>query len=630
MADGPFQRLRQFLAELKRRKVYRVAATYVVVGFVLIQIADLTFVRLGLPSWTVTLVIVLVAMGFPLALVLAWAFEVTPEGVRRTPEARPVEEEPAPAEVRARTGYKVLIGLGLVAAAVAGGWYLMGGGGQAEVRDRTVAVLPFEPLGDSAAGSLTGGVHNSLITRLQQVSDLTVKARPAVMRYEGSEKTLATIADELNVRWIVTGAVQTADGRILVNPRLVNPRDGTERWSDSYRRSLTAEDLFTLQSEITRQIARSLETELSPGEQERLARQSTGNLDAYRLYVEGRRLLDRRTTESIREATGYFERALKEDSAYARAWAGLADARGLYPFHGLDSLGGSVAAQERAARRAVELAPDLAEARASLGYTHLRKTEGPVALRELQRAVELKPSYAQAHHWLGGLYLFLGRPERALEHVRLAVELNPRHWNARSWLIRALMVTGDYEQALTEARRGQELFPQEASGFSGQELDALMGLKRWDELRRQVQRAGNREDGPQQEAGLLWRLLSADVATGDTATARERFDRIREQTTSPWYVPYARAVLGDHESAFDSLRSLLSAVRDPVYGAREGVLGFLSGTLRYDPADLLGAAFRADPRYEKLIGEVNQIWGLNPDGSLPDSVDVSFGAQFDE
>lgn len=286
--DEPFQRLRQFLAELRRRNVYKVAVAYVAVAFVGIQAADLPVPQTTLPGYADNLLIYPAVFGFPVALVLAWAFEMTAEGVRRTPEAEPKERAaPGAAERESRLAVKALVGLGVVAAAVAGGWYLTGGGGESEpaAGDRSIAVLPFEVLGESEPGTYTEDMHDVLLMRLFSVSVLTVISRTSVWQYRDSEMTPAEIARELGVRWVLGGGVQEMGDQIQVYAQLIDPHSGTHAWADRYRRDLTAANLFDLQSEITQEIARSHEAAISPRENQRVERQPTDDLEAYRLYV---------------------------------------------------------------------------------------------------------------------------------------------------------------------------------------------------------------------------------------------------------------------------------------------------------------------------------------------------------
>lgn len=221
----PVSRVRRFLRELKRRKVYRVAAGYLVSAFVVLQLAGLAADVFGFPPWFQPMVWVVAGLGFPLALVLAWAFEVTPKGVRRTAEAESAEEKASEAREDLSTGYKVLVVLGLVAAAVAGGWYLMGGGGgeNPEINDRSVAVLPFEALGKDEPDTFTEGMHSDLQAKLSNITGLTVTSSRSVEQYRGSDESTAAVAQELGVGWIVSGDVQRMGDQIQVNVRNGGP-----------------------------------------------------------------------------------------------------------------------------------------------------------------------------------------------------------------------------------------------------------------------------------------------------------------------------------------------------------------------------------------------------------------------
>jgi len=262
-----------------------------------------------------------------------------------------------------RLGIGFGMSLGLLAALV-GGWFLVGAGGGTEVNDLSIAVLPFETLGQEQATVFTDGVHADVLTRLSSVSDLSVTSRTSVMRYRTSDKTLPTIARELGVTWVLRGEVQETANQVQVSARLVNARTDRQVWAQSYRRELTAANLFEIQGEITAQIALALETQLSPEEEQQVARTPTQNLDAYRFYVQGRGLLDQRTEDGMRRAGEYFRQAIARDSSYAVAWAGLADALWLFEDYGYAEPGSLLPQAGEAARRALALDPDLAEAHA--------------------------------------------------------------------------------------------------------------------------------------------------------------------------------------------------------------------------------------------------------------------------
>ncbi|MFV1988309.1 MAG: hypothetical protein ACC682_13595, partial [Gemmatimonadota bacterium] len=327
MSD-PLDRPQSFLAELKRRKVYRVAIAYVAVTFVGLEAVDVLIPATTLPAWSGTFFLAIAIIGFPVALVVAWAFELTPEGVRRTLSAGQEPDADAPREPRRRFGPTALVALGLLAAAAAGGWYVIGGGagggraGEDDISDRSIAVLPFETIGSEEATPFTDGVHGDLLTRLSRISDLSIISRTSVMPYRTSEKSLPVIAAELGVAWILRGEVQESGDQVQVSARLVNARTDRQAWAESYRRQLTAANLFEIQAEITRRIVQALESRLTPQEERQVERTPTESLDAYRYYSQGRELLDQRTEDGVRRGIDYFQQAIAEDSSYALAWVG--------------------------------------------------------------------------------------------------------------------------------------------------------------------------------------------------------------------------------------------------------------------------------------------------------------------
>lgn len=608
--------MRQLFRELKRRNVYKVGAAYLVVAFGALSAVDLLIPSTTLPAWANQLLLAILIVGFPVALVIAWAFELTPEGMERTaPEGEAGTPSAAQAEASPTDGRRpghlprvALLGLGLVGAIVAGGWYLVSGGSR-NITDRSVAVLPFETLGDTASSSFTEGLHNDLLTRLQRVSELTVIARPSVIRYEDTDKPLAQVAEELNARWIVTAAVQESGNRVQVNPRLIDPQSGTERWSDSYRGELSADQVFGLQEEITRNIADALEAELATGERERLEGRPTEDLEAYRLYVRGRQQLARRrfgSIDHVEQAVQSFRRAIERDSGFALAWAGLADAAAASPRLAVDSMLRLDVEPDFAARRALELDPDLAEAHASMGHVHLRSMDAPAARRELQRATDLKPSYWEAHHWLGELYLKVGQAERALDHLELALELNPQHALARHLLYDTYNATGQLEESLEEARRQQELGLEGVSAVAG-EVRALTALSRFQEARRLAE-----EQVADLDAATVWggwfRAYLAEILTaqGDTARARAYVDELRAADAPLGMLAWAYAGLGWTDEALEAYRS--------VEGEDWGQLGIVGGLRKMGEEQ---PAVRDDPRYRELIRRINLHWGLDPDGSFP-------------
>jgi TolB-like protein len=588
----PLNRLHSFLVELKRRKVYQVTITYVVVAFVGLEAVDLLMPATTLPAWADELLLAIAIMGFPVAIVAAWALELTPEGVRWTPSAS--EEGEGFTDGRSGLSAKTVVALGLLVAAVAVGWYFVaGGGGEPEVTDRSIAVLPFETLGEEEATAFTDGVHSDLLTRLSHIADLSVTSRTSVMRYRSPEKPLPAIAAELGVVWVLHGEVQETSDQVQVNARLVNARTDRQVWAESYRRELTAENVFQIQSEITRQIASALKTQLSPQEERQVERTPTENLDAYRIYARGRGQLDMRTEVGMRQALDYFQRAIVADSSFVLAWVGMADA--LLLLHAYAYADGDVVLPqaEDAVRRALELNPESAEAHASLGLLHSERDEGSAAIRELTRAVELRPSYAEAHNWLSWVHQLLGNGREGLESAKRAVELDPLSAEAVSNLSLSYLTTGDYENALVEAHRGHEIQTSWGTGRFYEGL-SLYHLGRFTEAKSVLQNL----EVPWAGSGPLATLALVYVASGDRAEARELLAQIVE-SGDPFAAGLIHAALGEEDDAFDAFQRVSPWGDWPVLSVHH-LYKEVWGPLR------------DDPRYEEVVMEVNRSWGMEP------------------
>ncbi len=599
MSDS-FHELQGFLAELKRRKVYRVAVTYVLVTFVGLEAVDLLIPATTLPAWVDEFLLAIAIMGFPVAVVVAWAFELTPEGVRRTPpadkEREREEREPQPlSQRRSRLAVKVLVALGLLAGVAAGGWHLLGGGEPA-VPDRSIAVLPFETLGMANTNAFTDGIHVGVLTRLSNVSGLDVISRTSVMRYRSPEKSLPAIARELGVAWVLRGEVQEIADQVLVNARLVNARTDLQVWAADYRRKLTAENVFQIQTEITRQIARALETRLSPQEERRVERTPTESLDSYRLYAQGRVQLDQRTEQGMRRAVDYFRRAIARDSSYALAWVGVADGLALLYDYGYEDADSVLSRAGHAGRRALELDPTLAEAHASLGLLHSVRQEGPEAVRQLRRAIELRPSYAEANNWLSWVHQLLGHRKEALESAKRAVELDPLSPEAVSNLSLSYLANGESERALAEAGRVREMQSAWATGAFYEGL-SLYHLGRFGEAKSVLRDLSV----PWAGSGPLATLALAHVASGDSSAARELLARI-EGAADPFAAGLVHAALGEDEDAFDAFQRVDRWSDWPTL------------SVRYFYPDVWGP-LRDDPRYRELLREVDDSWELEPGGS---------------
>lgn len=620
MAD-PLGGIGRFLRELKRRKVYRVAVTYIIVAAGSIELVDILVPTTRLPPWSDELFLGLAVLGFPLAVVLAWAWDVTPEGVRRTAYRVPEEEATGPdggtaggADSGTAPGDDTYPTAAESAPEAPVPPDAATSGPPTDSREPelpaldvlAVAVLPFDNLsGTEEAEPFAAGLHDDLLTELSRLSALTVISRTSLMAYRDTEKTVREIARELGAGTVVEGGVQQAGRRVRLRVQLIDARTDAHRWAERYDRELTPENIFEIQTELAREIAGILRAELTPEEKRRIGRRRapTRDLEAYRLHVEGREGLNQRTEADIHRAIRLFREAVARDPSYAPAWAGLAEGALLLRFYDY-TVPEHAPDPEVAAERAIELDPDDAEAHASLGILHSLRREGPAALRELRRAVELRPSYGDAHAWLGWVHLMTGQPREALGPARRAAELDPVAPAARVYLAEALLADGKGREALREATRARRIQPEYGLGHFMRGL-ALHHLECPADAVEALEEALSlaRPGGSPSRAEVRAALAATLATAGDRSGARQHLAAL-ERAADPFSLGLARAALGEEDAAFEAFRR----VRE--WGS------FETEHLRYFFPRALGP-LRQDPRWEALIRDVDGQWGRDRDGGLP-------------
>src|SRR5438132_7158652 len=311
-----------FFAELKRRNVYKVAVAYAIVGSLLVQVATQVFPFLEIPNWVVRLVIALVVIGFPIALVLAWAFEATPEGIKRTEDVDLTATAKQPKK-------HIWIYVVVIGAAFSIGLFFVGrysarnGSSGSELSAKSIAVLPFDNLSrDPDNAFFAEGVQDEILTRLAKVADLKVIARTSTQRFKSAPENLPDIAKQLGVANILEGSVQRANDQVRVNVQLINALTSTHLWAEIYDRKLT--DIFEVESDIAKTIADTLQAKLTGSEQRVISARPTENSEAYQLYLQGRFFWNKRTAPDLRKSIDYFNDAIAKDPNYALAYAGLA------------------------------------------------------------------------------------------------------------------------------------------------------------------------------------------------------------------------------------------------------------------------------------------------------------------
>jgi TolB-like protein len=329
-----------FIAELKRRNVFRVGAAYAIVAWLLIEVASVLLPTFDAPDWVMKAFSTLVILGFPLTLVIAWAFELTPEGIKREADVDPGES------VTKETGRKldfIIIGVlavGIIYFAVDKFVREPGPDHPSVVREKSIAVLPLANRSANEADAFfVDGMHDDILTHVSKIRSLKVISRTSVMDYRDTKKNMKTIGRELGVATILEGGVQRSGSQVRINVQLIDAETDEHLWAEIYDRKLTAENLFSIQSEIATAIADALRASLSPEEQDRLATVPTQNLAAYEAYLLGKQRMAKPSIVALEEATVYFEQAIEFDPDFALAYVGLADAyvRTVYLFGLIDA-----------------------------------------------------------------------------------------------------------------------------------------------------------------------------------------------------------------------------------------------------------------------------------------------------
>jgi len=384
--------------ELKRRKVIHVAVVYALVGWVLIQIADASFGHLNLPPWSQTLVVVMVALGFPVALVMAWALEVTPGGVKRTVSER---ELPPPSNP--------------------------------ETPQASIAVIPFANIsGDPDNEYFSDGLSEELLNLLARIPELRVCSRTSSFAFKGKDADMKTIRDCLDVGTVLEGSVRRSGGRVRITAQLIDARSDSHLWSRSYDRDML--DIFAVQDEIAASIVKAMHLTLKPDTWQRLELASTDNVEAYDLYLQGREFYHRADKGHLKIAHGMFEKAIEADPTYAAAWSGLAiSCADHWRYHGKSAR--FLERAEEASRTAVKLGPELAESHTARGLALWCAKRFDEAEEAFKSAIDINPSLFEPFHFyarmlrmegLKGDYLALfehatcNRPEDFQSRVQLA------------------------------------------------------------------------------------------------------------------------------------------------------------------------------------------------------------------
>lgn len=451
-----------------------------VVAWLIIQVVDIVIDNIGAPDWVFRVVLLLLGIGLPVILLFAWAFEMTPEGLKREKQVDPSES------ITNQTGRKLdfiiigvlLLGLGYFAIDK----FVLSAGRTAAPAEAVVAEQSVDasteveksiavlPLANRSAREddqyFADGMHDDLLTQLAKIASLKVISRTSVMRYRDTEMSIPEIAQQLGVTSILEGGVQRSGDHIRVNMQLIDAQTDEHLWAETYDRQMTAENLFAIQSSITRQITDALKASLSPEEAARIDERPTENLEAFQEYMKGQQLLALRVVYAMEEAKSHFGRALELDPGFAAAKVGLANAYHLlYEYAGwpeAESLEPAMVLLEEA----LELSPDLGEAFMVRGEIHRHHRELDAAALDFERAMELIPGNAALYHWFSFVRTAQGRRDESYALLQRAHELDPLSRVIHVNYAAHPFFEGDDEQAIIELDRVRALHPDYPAVYS--------------------------------------------------------------------------------------------------------------------------------------------------------------------
>ncbi len=413
----------RFYHELRRRKVIRVAIVYAFVSWALVEVASVVFPELLLPDWTVRLVIVLAIIGFPIALVMAWALELTPDGIKGDAGvSEQVEEATATKSMAERD----------------------------DDERRSIAVLPFLNFSNDPENEyFSDGMAEEILNLLCKLPQLTVASRTSAFSFKGKDIDLGTVAEKLGVDVILEGSVRRSGDRIRITAQLIDGKSDRHLWSETYDRELV--DVFAVQDEIARNIVEALEIKLTPTQQRSIQKKATtGNMDAYDFYLRGRYFFERGEGNHARQM---FEKAIELDPEFALAWAGAADSHVWMYMWG----GGTPENLEKAdefSRKALELAPETAEAHASHGYVLSMNSQYAEAENEYRSAIDLNPQLFESYYYFGRSSFAQGKFREAADMFAKAMAIRPDDVGAATMRSSALGSVGTPEEILEAARDG--------------------------------------------------------------------------------------------------------------------------------------------------------------------------------
>jgi TolB-like protein/Tfp pilus assembly protein PilF len=580
-----------FFAELRRRRVGKVAITYGAIAWAVTEASSVVLPALRLPEWTVTFVVVFLLVGFPVAMVLAWIFDVGPQGIERT---EPLAGEPKSTHVRLRLAYG---GVVLVLMAALG--YLLYERGfdraHASQSHSSIAVLPFTNLsGDPARDYFSDGMSEELLNLLARVPGLQVASRTSSFAYKGRNVDIREVGRELGVETVLEGSVRQAGEQVRITAQLIDAESGFHLWSETYERRL--EDIFQVQDEIAAAIVDKLRIELAPQDQQMAVRDKapTQNVQAYELYLQGRAVWKRRGEDNLLRAIDLYQKALGLDPGFARAHAALASVYVVLP--GYTEAEGDeekfVPLAVASARQALSIDPNIGEAHAVLAQLNAQRGNLLDAESGFFFAISLEPNEATPHHWYSLLLGQVGRVGAALDQARRAHELDPTSPVIAANLANVYLMVGDDEQALRYSQMAVDLGISKKN--SGVDAIVAMRRKQWADARRLILSQDGLPDALRPQAGRYVDAVADPKLIPEVVAGMRAVD--------PKVVPQIDLIQPYmHLKQLDLVYDLLSKSLDeqPDSWVKRWEI-----THAWSPE---GKAFREDPRFGELAGRMGPL-----------------------
>jgi TolB-like protein/Tfp pilus assembly protein PilF len=555
-----------FFNELKRRNVFKVGIAYVVVAWLVAQVLQLVFESFGTPDWAIKSVLVLLATGLPFALFFAWAFEMTPEGLKRESEVD--RSQSITSQTGSKLNYAIFFVMALALAYFAYDKFVISANREAAIReaavqavaeqprgeaaeqvsDNSIAVLPFVNMSsDPEQEYFSDGISEELLNGLAKIDGLKVAARTSSFFFKGQNKPVGEIAEVLGVDHILEGSVRKAGSQIRVTVQLIRASDGFHMWSETFDRELV--NIFAIQDEITAAIVRELRLRLT--DQPQSAATGTPYPEAYQEYLQGLYFWNLREPENLHKAVEHFQRATQLDPSYVEAWVGLGEALVLLPVWEFNyaKVTEQLDLSRMAAETALKLNPESGRAYNVLAYRRMLMLEWNASFEDFQMALKYEPGYATVWHWYAGALKTVGKNLQAEDAYKTAVRLDPRSPIIGTSMTEHYIGTGDYDTALERIEQTLAFAPDFLFGLQAKGFVHIL-RNEFDEARAAFQTIIDLSGKTRSDMKIV-DLVEEFARTGNPGQLPDWIDD--PERMDPYYASLTLVLAGQYEAALDTI-----------------------------------------------------------------------------